>query len=133
MSLIEQIILDEGLELKPYACTAGKLTIGVGRNLEDVGITESEAMFLLGNDIARVEDELKQFPWYALLNEVRKDAMINMCFNLGINRFKGFKRMIVALESSDYTTAAIEMLDSKWARQVKGRAVRLADEVRDGI
>jgi lysozyme len=127
------LIDHEGLKLKPYYCTGGRLTIGVGRNLGDLGITEDEAMFLLDGDIDRVERELwRNFPWMSKLSPNRRDALIDMCFNLGISRFKGFKRMLKAIENERWETAACEMIDSEWARQVGRRAGELAQIIREG-
>ena len=83
---------------------------------------------MLDNDILRVSEELKHtFGWYRHLNDTRKMVLIDMCFNLGMPRLKKFKRMIAAMERIDYTNAAAEMLDSRWARQVGNRAIELAD------
>lgn len=131
--VINMIIAHEGLKLKPYRCTAGKLTIGVGRNLEDVGITEEEALYLLKNDINRI---LKLLPVFIKcwdeLSERRKMALVDMCFNLGMKGLLSFKKMLAALEEEDYNRAADEMLDSKWASQVKTRAEELAAMMREG-
>lgn len=134
MSIIDDLIRDEGLKLKPYLCTAGKLTIGVGRNLDDVGITREEAIDLLGNDIDRVEAECQKQPWWpAVANDgVRSRAMLNMAFNVGLSRLSGFKRMLAAVQVKDWTRASKEMLDSKWASQVGQRAVRLAKMMETG-
>jgi lysozyme len=124
--LWEQLIQHEGLRLKPYHCSAKKLTIGVGRNLDDVGITEEEAMVLLGNDISRVITELDQnIPAFSSLNEIRKRVLVDMGFNLGISRLMKFRRMLAALETGNWSQAAVEMMDSRWARQVGSRAERL--------
>jgi lysozyme len=81
-----QLVRHEGLRLKPYRCTAGKLTIGVGRNLEDKGISQQEAYELLENDIRECEVQLlTEIPdIYLSLDINRKVVLINMCFNLGI-------------------------------------------------
>lgn len=114
----------EGLRLKPYRCTAGKLTIGYGRNLEDVGITEREADILLERDIAVAKQELARvLPESADLGEARYAALVDMVFNLGIARFQGFRKMIAAVKAGDFETAAREMLHSRWAQQVGKRAV----------
>jgi lysozyme len=131
-SLSEVLIRHEGLRLKPYKCSARKLTIGVGRNIEDRGISEDEAMLMLRNDIAVSHTEAKSFAWYGGLCDVRKNVVISMIFNLGLPRFKLFKLMIAALECGDYEVAACEMLDSKWARQVGNRAVELSGMMRAG-
>ncbi len=131
--LIKLLITHEGLRLKPYRDSVGKLTIGVGRNLDDVGITEEEALYLLKNDIKRVLDFLKErLPYWNGLTETRKMALVDMCFNLGPGGFLSFKRMLAALERGDYEQAAREMLDSKWARQVGRRAEELAEMMREG-
>ncbi len=120
------IIKHEGFKTKPYVDTVGKITIGVGRNLEDVGLSRREVMMLLENDIYRCEKEANTFPWFKSLPLAKQDAIISMLFNMGLTRFMGFKKMIAALEAGDYHQAASEMLDSKWAQQVGHRAVELA-------
>lgn len=130
--LSDQLIKHEGLKLKPYTCTGGKLTIGVGRNIEDNGITEKEALYLLHNDIARTVDELVKFEWYCSLDEVRRGVIVNMCFNLGLPNLLKFTKMINAINMRDYGLAAKEMLNSRWAKQVKGRADELANQMRTG-
>lgn len=104
----------------------GKLTIGVGRNLDENGISENEALILLANDIKRCEIEASQFAWFRYLSPVRQDVILCMLFNLGLPRFKGFKKMISAIQKGDYIEAADQMLDSKWAEQVGDRAETLA-------
>lgn len=131
--LIKELIRDEGLRLKPYRCTAGKLTIGVGRNLDDVGISHGEAEILLRNDVARSEADLdRHLPWWRTLDPVRQRVMVNMAFNLGIAGLLGFKNTLRAVETGQYLTAAQGMLASKWASQVGPRATRLATMMRDG-
>ena len=118
---------DEGLRLKPYEDSVGKLTIGIGRNIDDVGITEAEAEFLLTNDIAHTMIDLDKFcPWWKNMNEPRQRALVNMCFNMGIHRLLGFKDMLTALREGNYDDASNQALDSKWARQVGKRAGRIA-------
>ena len=128
----ELIKKHEGLRLKPYKCTAGKLTIGYGRNLEDMGITQEEAEQMLHNDIQNCYSECSKFSFWNKLNEARQAVLIDMCFNLGITRLKGFKKMLAALEVGAYYRAAAEMLDSKWAREVKTRATELAEIMKKG-
>lgn len=131
MNKIELIKKHEGLRLRPYTCSAGKITIGYGRNIEDNGISEEEAELMLCNDVSSIESELKnKFYWFSNLSEVRKSAITNMAFNLGMPTFKKFKNTISAIESQDWDQAANEMLNSKWALQVKGRATELAKMVR---
>jgi lysozyme len=120
------LIKHEGLKLKPYRDSVGKLTIGVGRNLDDCGITENEAYYLLENDIEKFIGELLKFDWFKELDEVREGIILNMTFNLGIAKLLQFKNMIEALKVKDYKKASNEMLNSKWATQVKNRAFELA-------
>lgn len=127
-NLIEQLIRHEGMRLKPYYCTAGKLTIGVGRNLDDVGISEQEAKIMLLNDIARCKSDcLRNLPFFIKLSETRQDVLINMCFNMGINGLLKFKNTLKAIEEGRFKDAAQGMLDSLWAKQVKSRAEELSE------
>lgn len=128
--MIEMIKQHEGLRLKPYKCTAGKVTIGYGRNLEDVGIREREADLLLENDIKDSMSYVNSYNFHA--NGFRKAALVDMMYNLGPTRFAGFKKMIAAINECDFDRAADEMLDSKWSKQVGARAVRLAEIMRTG-
>lgn len=135
--IIEMLRKHEGVESHAYKCTAGKITIGVGRNIDPdggIGLSDDEINYLLNNDIKRVTKELRAaFGWFDGLDTVRKDAMVNLGFNLGTPRLKLFKNALAAMESGDYETAATEFLDSRWARQVGGRAVEVADMIRTGV
>ena len=131
--LIDLIIYHEGLELKPYRCTAGHLTIGIGRNLDDRGITEDEARFLCQNDVDIVEQELvRKFPFVVGLGDVRIRVLLDMAFNLGIPRLSAFSNMWAALEEGNFKQAAVEMLDSRWAKQVGRRATKLSQMMETG-
>jgi len=130
--LIKQIQKHEGLVLKPYRCSAGKLSIGYGRNLDDVGINKSEACMLLANDIHKCIDQVSELYCFDKLNDIRQNVLINMCFNLGIHGLKKFKKFLRALELEDYNVASIEMLDSLWSGQVGKRAIELSDQIRLG-
>ena len=123
----------EGLRLKPYKCTAGKLTIGYGRNIEDNGISQTEAEEMLNNDIQRCYSECIKFKFWDKLNEARQAVIIDMCFNLGITRLKSFKKMLAALQAGNYPKAAAELLDSNYARQVKSRAQENAQILIKGV
>ena len=126
--LKDQLILHEGLELKSYKCSAGYITLGVGRNVEELGITEDEARYLLDNDILRVSRELDNaMPWWRDMSEVRQRIVVDMVFNLGMSRFLNFKLAINAMQEEDWEEAAAQMLDSRWARQVGTRATRLSE------
>jgi lysozyme len=124
---------DEGLRLKPYKCSAGKLTIGYGRNLEDYGITEDEAEYMLENNIEKMQEELyTSFPWLNNHDEVRQNVIENLCYNMGLGRLKTFKNMFHYLQLKDYENASKELLNSRYAIQVKDRAVRMANMLKTG-
>ena len=127
VAIVTELKRDEGLRLKPYKDSVGKTTIGVGRNLDDVGITELEAEHLLANDIAVACAELdRECPWWITRPDDAQRAMVNMVFQLGIGRFMGFKKMIACLQAGDYIGASNNALQSKWAEQVPSRAHRIA-------
>ena len=131
--LVEQLKRHEGLRLKPYKCTADKLTIGVGRNLEDVGISEEEAEMLLINDIERASDQLiHTFPWTQDLDTVRFQALINFTFNVGIGTVSKFVNAMALLRDGNYDMAAEEFLNSRWAKQVGQRSQEVAEQIRTG-
>lgn len=117
----------------PYTDTTGHLTVGIGRNLTDRGISTTEAFYLLDEDILYFSGKLAHFlPSFPGLNEARQIALIDMCFNLGIQGFLGFHDMISELESGHYEEAASAMLNSKWAKQVGERATTLSNIIRSG-
>lgn len=152
--LLDMLIRDEGMELKVYKDTLGIDTIGAGRNiidrpltvaqlqhlelsdmqdLYDNGITLYGARYILRIDVDIAERELiTAHPCVELLNAPRQMVCVNMAFNLGVPRLKLFKNMWSAIHRKDYERASIEMLDSRWAKQVKGRATRLSDIMRTG-
>jgi len=134
--IIEMLRKHEGVETHAYNCTANKTTIGVGRNIEagsGLGLSMSEIDYLLANDVKRVDKELSQaFEWYGALNTPRKDAVIDMCFNMGLPRLKLFKKSIAAMDAGNYEIAAVEFLDSRWAKQVGHRAITISEMIRSG-
>jgi lysozyme len=127
--LLEMLKRHEGVEHHIYRCSAGFWTLGAGRNVDPqggLGLSDDEVDYLLENDIERVIKELStEYRWFNSLDDVRKDAMIDISFNLGATRLRGFKRALAAMEVADYKMAAKEFLDSKWSRDVKGRATEL--------
>ena len=151
---IEKLIAHEGLELQVYKDTLGIDTIGIGRNLEDrgitkeeldwmdypsidhvyeYGITEADAVYLAQNDVQIVEDELlNAHPCLDRLDSVRQLVLVDMAYNMGVPRLCLFKKMWAAIHVDDFVTAAKEMLDSRWANQVKGRATKLANAMHNG-
>lgn len=133
VKLTKELERDEGLRLKPYRDTVGKLTIGIGRNLDDVGVSQVEAEFMLANDIEAVMGELDaNLPWWRTLDEVRQRVLANLCFNLGIVKLLKFKQTLNFIQAAQYDAAATAMSQSLWHRQVGDRAVRLEKMMRDG-
>jgi lysozyme len=131
--LVTQLQVDEGVRLKPYRDSVGKLTIGVGRNLDDVGVSLEEATLMLEHDVRRTEVGLDaNLPWWREMNDARQNVIMNMGFNLGIRKLLGFTNTLRAMEQGDWEAAATGMLASKWAGQVGERAVRLSKIMRTG-
>jgi len=126
------LIADEGLRLSPYMDTEGKLTIGVGRNLDDKGLSSAEVMFLLENDIKdAVGGAFRLVPSFNNLSDSRKIALVSMVFQMGENGVSKFRNMLAAIEMEDFDIAAAEMLDSLWATQTPNRALRLSNMMKD--
>jgi lysozyme len=132
--LVEQLKRHEGFRSHVYLCTAGKKTVGYGRNLDDTGLSKAEAEVLLINDIEAAKGELSvHVPVFVMLSPERKAVLVNMTVNLGITKLLGFKRMLEALRDQYFEQVAAEMLNSKWAQQVGGRAHELAAQMRTGV
>lgn len=139
MNIYDQLRRDEGVRLKVYTDTVGKLTIGVGRNLTDKGISEQEAEAMLTADVMEVREALSKNGYQYFLGDsdddpevVRYDVLVNMAFNMGIHGLLQFRIMLRAYRDGDWETAAAEMLRSKWATQVGDRAHRLSEQMRTG-
>jgi lysozyme len=140
-ALYSDLRRDEGVRLRPYVDSVGKVTIGCGRNLSDVGISDAEVTFLLHNDVsAAISDLDRNAPWWRTLSKNRQRALANMCFNMGWPRLSGFQKMLTALREGRWDDAAQESLDSRWADQTDGkidgkdgqRAQRIAEMIRHG-
>jgi len=137
-----------------YKDTLGIDTIGIGRNLEDrgitqeeldwmdipsmdavyeYGITEADAMYLAKNDVQIVEEELvRAHPCVEELDAVRQLVLMDMAFNMGVPRLRKFTKMWNAVHEKKFDIAAKEMLDSRWAVQVKSRSTKLAHAMHHG-
>ena len=153
-NFVNKLIAHEGLRLQVYQDTLGIDTIGIGRNLEDRGITdeeldwmdmpsmdavyehgisEADAMYLAQNDVQIVEEELlRAHPCVEDLDAVRQLVVMDMAFNMGVPRLRKFKKMWNAIHENKFDVAAKEMLDSRWATQVKSRAVKLSNAMHNG-
>ena len=123
--LMNELKVDEGFRDKVYKCSAGKLTIGYGWNLEDNELPERIAEMMLSYAIGDKLQSLERLSWWCELSGARKRAIVNMAFNIGVAGVLKFKKMIAAIERKDFTQAALEMDDSKWSKQVGARADRL--------
>ena len=133
--LVEQLKRHEGIRTHAYQCTANMTTVGVGRNIDEdggLGLSIDEIEFLLENDIRRCKQELIALPWFPEIDSVRQDALINLCFNLGMTRLLGFKNALTAMSVGDYDLAADEFMDSRWAKQVGSRANEVCEMIRSG-
>ena len=151
---LDKLIAHEGMVLKVYQDTLGIDTIGIGRNLKDRGIskeeldymdipnmdtvyehgiTEADARYLALNDIKIVENELcKVHECVENLDAVRQLILMDMAFNMGVPRLCKFKKMWNAIHEGNFEAASLEMMDSRWARQVGNRAKKLSDAMKSG-
>ena len=133
--LVAQLKRHEGVKSHAYKCTANMITVGVGRNIDEnggIGLSDDEINYLLENDIKRCKQELISLSWFTDLDSVRQDAIVNLCFNLGLTRLMGFKNAMAAMAEGDFKKAADEFYDSRWAKQVKSRADEVCEMIRTG-
>lgn len=133
MSVIDDIKADEGFRGFAYHCSEGKLTLGHGINIETTPIPEEVSTLWLKMIVNDLYESFNSQPWFKMLNDTRQDVIINMAYQMGVNGVFKFKKMIAAIEQSDYERATDEMLDSKWARQTPERALRNAKKMRLGV
>jgi lysozyme len=142
-SLRQMLLLHEGLRQKAYDDQTGKilrrgqtlhgnLTIGVGRNLSARGLTRSEVSILLEHDIARASSAAAEYPYYDALTEARQAVCVSMVFNTGPRGWGTFKKCHAALGRGDWNEASVQLLDSRWSRQVGDRALHMAELLRTG-
>lgn len=133
--LLKRVITaEEGYRLHPYLCPAGKVTIGVGRNLTDNGLSESEIELMFANDLRDArEAAASACPSFDELEPMRQVVLVSMAFQLGGKGLKGFSGMLRAVANRDWKTAAAEMLNSKWAKQTPKRVERAVAAMRSGV
>lgn len=147
--ICQRLELHEGLRLQPYRCSKGKLTIGVGRNLEANpitfeeelvvgdwrhGITKGMAVYLLLRDLKKITDKLpKAINFFNRLDDERQYALIDMAYNMGVGGLLKFKKMISFMEKGNFEQAAKECLNSRYAKDTKKRAERIAELIRTGV
>ena len=129
-----QLMRDEGESLKPYKDSRGFWTIGIGRCLDTRGITHTEALFLLDDDIADFSKEIfEALPWAATLDDARLGVLVNLAFNLGLAGLLEFRNMLLAVRLAQWDKAAEHLLSSIYAEQVGDRAKRLAKQLTTGV
>ena len=132
-TLKQELIIDEGKRSKPYVDTVGKTTIGVGRNLTDVGLSDDEIDMLLTNDVNKAFSQLVvALPWVLTLSDTRQRALTNMAFNMGLKTLLTFTTTLGLISAGKYEDASHAMLNSKWATQVGDRAKRIALMIKEG-
>lgn len=122
----------EGVRAKPYQDSLGIWTVGIGRNLEANPFSLEEIELMFQNDYDTAEKGASSFGCWDGLDDVRKGVLLEMVYQMGPSRLKGFRRFLAAMLRRDYKTAADEMLDSRWARQTPGRAATLARIIEKG-
>lgn len=132
MNLHRLLELNEGRRSKPYVDTVGKMTIGVGRNLTDRGLSEDEINFLLDTDIQVAMNGFNAIFGMTSFGEVREAAVIDLIFNLGLVKFSRFRRFIAAMKKGQWEKAAIELENSLWYQQVEQRGPRIVQMVKEG-
>ena len=134
LTLADKLIRQhEGVRQYPYKCTEGFTTIGVGRNLDVRGLSPDEIELLLANDLQLCVDDLSKYSWWPELSSARKAALLDLRFCVGSAGFRGFKRMLAAIQKQDWPLAALELLDSKFAIQTGRRAEELADIIQNDV
>ena len=127
-SLTAALKTQEGFRSEPYKCTAGYLTIGYGRNLETVGISQDEAEHLLENDIVKAYNQVvSSMPWVHDIPKPAQLALTNMCFQLGYGGLSKFKKMLAAVQEHEWDVAISEAYDSQWRKQTPARYRWVAD------
>jgi len=132
-ALRAELSRDEGRRHRPYYDGRMRTTIGVGRNLDDTGVSDSEVDLMLANDIARSERDLDHhLSWWRQLDAVRQRVLLNMAFNMGWPTFSQFARFFSAVHQHRWDDAALEMIASRWHTQVGERALRLEQMMRTG-
>lgn len=132
-ALRDELSRDEGRRHKPYYDGRMRTSIGIGRDLDDVGISDAEIDFLFSNDVASCERDLDHnIGWWRTLDPVRQRVMLNLCFNMGWTRFGLFARFFSAVHQHRWDDAALEMIASRWHTQVGDRALRLEAMMRTG-
>lgn len=130
--LLGRLSRTEGRRNKPYVDTVGKITIGIGHNLADKGISDAIVDQLFQSDIGEAAAGAETLPIYTNLDPIRQTVLVDMVFNMGLQDLKQFVNTLAAIGRRDYEAASVNMLNSQWARQVGSRATELAEIMRTG-
>lgn len=139
MDLNEQLRRDEGVRYRPYQDSLGIWTVGVGHKLLSTDdfiypLTDDNVDALLESDVAKVMSQLAGVcSWFPHLDDVRKGAVVNWAFNIGVHGVLLFVQAGKAIAAGDWQTAHDQMLASEWATQVGARATRLATQILTGV
>jgi lysozyme len=127
-----QLQVDEGRKEKIYTDSLGIPSIGIGRNLRDVGLRPDEIDYLFANDLKAAESIARGLiPSFDHLSDNRKAVLVNLAFNIG-NKLAEFVKFRKAVQEENWGAAATELLSSRWSMQVGVRATRLAKQFREG-
>ena len=130
-NLIENIKESEGFVEHVYDDSLGIPTIGFGFAIKDLILDEDIASEILVRKVEKLANRVDgKFDWFNEANDDIKEVVIEMCYQLGLGGFSKFKKTISYLESKDYKSASVEMLDSKWATQTPNRAKKLSEVVK---
>ena len=131
MALIDDIKEHEGFSSVVYKCTAGYDTIGYGKRIKYLQVTEEQATEWLEEDLENLKYTLSgKYDWFLPAPQEVRDVVMNMNYQLGVSAFSKFKKTIKYIANKDYQMAALEMLDSKYAREdTPRRAKELSDRI----
>lgn len=135
--LEDQLRRDEGYRTSVYPDGLGYWTIGIGICVDGrkgCGLYDEEIDFIFQNRKKKNAIALSaELPWTDVVDEIRRGALLNMTFQMGLHGLSGFPKFLTALQQKDYPAAAAAMLDSKWAReQSPDRAKRLSQQILTG-
>ena len=139
-ALREQLKIDEGVKYEIYKDHLGYPTFGIGHLITEndpehgkpdgTEISEDRVNEIFETDVAKFVSEAKiLFPDLDDLPDVAQQVIVNMAFNMGRPRLSKFKNFIAGVNDRDWTRAAEEMMDSRWATQVGDRAIRLRNQI----
>ena len=130
--LKEAVKLSEGYRARVYKDTLDIDTIGYGFAIKDLELDKDICDMILDKKLNKlIKDVDNKFSFMDDIAVEAQDVVYEMCYQLGINGFSKFKKTIAYLRDEDYKMAAIEMLDSRWAKQTPNRAKRLSNIIKD--